>query len=811
MRPARLLAIWLCLALLALTGPAHALDLTETEATLDQQTGEITRISAELTQSDANLSRLRDRLSAQRARALELRDQLTEERARLEENLARLGDPVDGEADQVTARRNALEAERADVGSALARADINIEEANRLLEAISSQRRATFYGQILEREPSPILPAQIADAAATVERGAATAWEEGRSWAANRQAEEQFWVTLAGIAVALALGLALTWPVRAWISRTVSGRIERLTPSPSRRILAAAVRTASRAVPAILGGIGLLAVLQVLGILDTATTPLANRVLAAFIAAFLVDGAAVALLSPKAPNWRVIDVSGHAATGLRSLFVLAAVILGLDGVLSEGALHFGGSDTLTSVQRGLVACLLGAILIRASRPVFWRPQDEHQPAPAPALRTLIGLAGLAAILLALAGYTALAHFAMTRFAFALGLLAIGWLARAVLREGARSLLRRLGMMPTRHAADGDEDDDGPLLLSLHLFSDAVVALAVLPPLFLLFGASWSDVRALASDALTGFQVGAVRISILEILVAAGVVIALIAATRVIQRTAERSLFRRMRLDIGVQTSLKTLIGYVGMVIAFMTGIGMLGFDLSNLAIIAGALSVGIGFGLQSIVNNFVSGLILLFERPIKVGDWIFTNSGNGIVKKISVRSTEIETFDRTAIIIPNADLISNAVTNWTHRDKLGRITIPVGVSYNEDPDRVLDILREATEDTQIVLREPPPLILFRGFGDSSLDFEVRAYLRDIGTALQAQTDLLRNIFAKFRAHGVEIPFPQRDLHLRTAGSDFRAFFGGTPNHAIDVEAVKPPDTPADDRGETQGPGSGVDT
>ncbi|MEO0754976.1 MAG: mechanosensitive ion channel domain-containing protein, partial [Pseudomonadota bacterium] len=302
-----------------------------------------------------------------------------------------------------------------------------------------------------------------------------------------------------------------------------------------------------------------------------------------------------------------------------------------------------------------------------------------------------------------------------------------------------------------------------------LLVDGSVVLLALPPALLLFGSDWSDVIAMVSDALLGFQIGSVRISILQIFLAVGLFGLLIAATRFIQRTAQKRLFPRTRMDLGVQNSLTTLIGYVGLLIAFMTAVGILGFDLSNLAIIAGALSVGIGFGLQSIVNNFVSGLILLFERPIKVGDWIVTGSGEGIVKRISVRSTEIETFDRSSIIIPNSELISGSVTNWTHKNKLGRVTVTVGVSYNEDPDKIMDILRGIPNQIDIVLNYPEPLILFTGFGDSSLDFEIRAFLADVGDSLKARTRIRVAIFKAFREAGVEIPFPQRDLHIRTGG------------------------------------------
>ena len=222
-------------------------------------------------------------------------------------------------------------------------------------------------------------------------------------------------------------------------------------------------------------------------------------------------------------------------------------------------------------------------------------------------------------------------------------------------------------------------------------------------------------------------------------------------------------FGRQIGDRGAQ-----IVTCTGLVIAFITGVSMLGFDLSSLAIIAGALSVGIGFGLQSIVNNFVSGLILLFERPIKVGDWVVTSSGEGIVKKISVRSTEIETFERSSILVPNSELIANSVTNWTHKNRLGRVNIPVGVSYNEDPDRIIELLQSIPAKLDDVLEVPEPQVLFMGFGDSSLDFELRVFIADVQKSIITRSKVRVEIFKLFRDENVEIPFPQRDLHIRSS-------------------------------------------
>ena len=191
----------------------------------------------------------------------------------------------------------------------------------------------------------------------------------------------------------------------------------------------------------------------------------------------------------------------------------------------------------------------------------------------------------------------------------------------------------------------------------------------------------------------------------------------------------------------------------------------MGVNLTNLALIAGALSLGIGLGLQNIVNNFVSGIILLFERPIKVGDWVVVNGEEGIVKQINIRATEIETWKKASVIIPNADLLSNTVTNLTHDDKWGRIEIKVGVAYDSDIEKVKEILLSVAEDHKRVLKKPAPYVIFSNFGDSSLDFELRCYTSDILNGLSLASDLRTAIYLRFAAEHIEIPFPQQVLHV----------------------------------------------
>ena len=215
---------------------------------------------------------------------------------------------------------------------------------------------------------------------------------------------------------------------------------------------------------------------------------------------------------------------------------------------------------------------------------------------------------------------------------------------------------------------------------------------------------------------------------------------------------------------GVYYSMIKLLGYVGWVIGLWGSLSLMGVNLQNLAIIFGALSVGIGFGLQTIVNNFVSGLLILFERPIAVGDWIRVDGQEGIVKNIRIRATELETFDRSIILIPNATIVSGDVVNVT-RQKEGRIIVSVGVSYNSDMHLVDQLLRKCAENSPYIKPETEPTILMTEFADSSVNFEVRVVIEKATDGIAARHQLMFAIWDALKENNIEIPFPQRVVHL----------------------------------------------
>ncbi len=282
--------------------------------------------------------------------------------------------------------------------------------------------------------------------------------------------------------------------------------------------------------------------------------------------------------------------------------------------------------------------------------------------------------------------------------------------------------------------------------------------------------SGSVIATIKNYLINGFNVGEFRIVPGRILLALLVFGLIIMLSSWIRSKMENTWLKMTGMNSGARDTLVTITGYLFFMIALFAGLSVAGFNFGNITIIAGALSVGIGFGLQTIVNNFVSGLILLFERPIRKGDWIVVGGTEGVVKDIQIRSTRIQTFDRADVIVPNSELISNQVTNWVLSSRSGRAIISVGVAYGSDTEQVRDILLKIAEDNPNVANTnfiPKPKVLFREFGDSALNFELRVFLFDISSRLGVISELNFAIDKAFREANIEIPFPQRDINVRT--------------------------------------------
>ena len=290
------------------------------------------------------------------------------------------------------------------------------------------------------------------------------------------------------------------------------------------------------------------------------------------------------------------------------------------------------------------------------------------------------------------------------------------------------------------------------------------ALLNLLPVWRLF-ASLSEAWSYLAEF--GFNIGDVRVTLQMVGFAIVTLYISIQISWLLQALCETQVFYRKSVDRGVRDAIKKLVHYGVVLVGFLVALSALGMSLQHFIVILGALGVGIGFGLQDIVNNFLSGIILLFERPIKVGDGILVDGEYGTVKYIGLRSTIVETLDHSELIVPNAQMISQKVTNWTLSNRRVRVVMRVGVAYGSDVKRVMMILNEVSTTHQEVLDDPAPSPIFTAFGDSSLNFELRVWIANIDIRPRVMSELLQLVDARFREAGVEIPFPQRDLHLRS--------------------------------------------
>jgi len=344
----------------------------------------------------------------------------------------------------------------------------------------------------------------------------------------------------------------------------------------------------------------------------------------------------------------------------------------------------------------------------------------------------------------------------------------------------RSLRRKLGVEPGEYLPGSTWFRFLFVVVVWSLFAIAMLKIWGLPD---------QDMLQIKTYVVEGFDIGPMRIVPSKIVLALLVFAVLLSLLGWIQRQLQKSWLNRSRMDRGSKESLIKLTGYIGIVLAFLVGVSVAGFQLTNLALIAGALSVGIGFGLQNVVNNFVSGIVLLFERPIKTGDWITVGLTQGYVKKINLRSTVIQTFERADVIVPNSEIIGGQVTNMMLKDTVGRVKVPIGVAYGTDPRQVEKILLDiALEHPMVISRSPTvsaPWVAFREFGDSALLFELRCFITDIDYYTRVLSEINFSIAEAFEKAGIVVPFPQRDIHL--ISGELPAGSGTRVNRCVDSD------------------------
>lgn len=445
-------------------------------------------------------------------------------------------------------------------------------------------------------------------------------------------------------------------------------------------------------------------------------------------------------------------------TWLGWTFALRTVIhglpLGFGNAQAELAILAFPALVATAILSFQLSHLIGTHLAELAKTEIKRPFSE---AVLTGITLLARVAAVVGVVLAIIGYGAAGDYLIFPILYSLALLGAFFAFEAVI-SGLLIEMKSRGGMSQRSMTTG----------VIRVLVGALLAITSIPLLALIWGATTVDIVHAWQSAVEGISIGNQRITLTDLLRFVIVFAVGFILTTLIQSILQRSVLPNTKLNAGTQRALITGIGYVGIIISGIVAVSMTNFDFTNIAIVAGALSVGIGFGLQTVVSNFVSGIILLVERPINVGDWIEVGGVSGTVQNVSVRATQIETFDRARVVVPNTDLIGGLVTNWTLENRRGRVIIPIGVAYGSDTKKVEEILLEIADQNDKVLTDPVPAVIFMNFGADALEFELRVILEEVNNMLIARSELNFEIAKRFEEENISIPFPQRDIWVRNA-------------------------------------------
>ena len=681
----------------------------------------------------------------------------------------------------IAATRARLSEEISKSQARVTRAELAISRAQAIQDQIGLREQETTQRKLAVQGPSPLFPETWRTALSDRNVAYRTVPQSAMQWWHNLQIAEMDKLAIGiGTGILLIAGV-LAFPVRRWVLAKWGPTAQTAEPSYTRRIIAAVAETVARILLPTLATIALLG-LFAFTLSQQDYDPAFRRFVMAsgisLILFFAVSGLAVACLSPNTPAWRLVPVPAKAAARLGHRIVSGAGLLTLLAIIGNAvsdprtfqpSASFGSIITLMA---GIVAVIVFLPCLRAK---YWVSDTHFRSRLSWALRTLAALVMVAALVAAVTGFTSLAADLLSALFESALLIGAALLLREVIGEGIRAFMtpgRRFYDVVARVTGLSPESSRR-LTFWMRFAADVILWPPVIYGVLIACRISPTLLNAWLVRFFTQIKLGDINLSLVDVAVALVTIVFGLLLISGLKRWVRERVMPNTQLDLGMQNSIATGVGYVGGLIVVTIAIMVLGIDLSSIALVAGALSVGIGFGLRTVVENFVAGLLLLIERPIKTGDWIVVGTTEGIVKSISVRSTEIETFDRASVIVPNSALIASPVTNWTHKNRIARVIVKLGVAPGADARQLERILLACAGQAEHVMKHPAPSVIFRAIGEEKLDFELRCFVSDTDyylPTLSALNFAIDDAMGRERIQAVGAP----TISLQPALEDFAA-------------------------------------
>ena len=671
---------------------------------------------------------------------------------------------------EVNAERDAQLKLQKEIDDSVRIARFQYEKASQILGSVAERRRALFASALLERSTPLVSPVIWLDAARNGPAEVQHFLGLMRNW--WDVASSGLTPVRGVIIVALLALLLLIVPRLRRLFFRFEGRPSDVAEPMAlpRALRAIRVSFGAALVPAAAAA-GAYVVLDGMDLLPDRVTPIVLTVFTGTIFVLFVRAIAMGVIPISKPAWRVFSVDDALASELQLLVSAIATTLVVGKVLEAITQAIVSPLTISILIKGCVAVFVALLTMRVLRS-FKVADDKQirqeeecygQQTTSPVergnwLRIVGWLVTTGIVAAAASGYVALASFIAQQMAWIAIVVVISLLLLGIIDEAIGRGISSEGRLGRQiHEAmglrSGSVDQIGILASGgLRLTLIVVAAFLVLAP----WGIDSGDLAGYLKAAFFGFSVAGFTISVSSIATALIILGVGLFVTRSVQRWLDLRYLPHTGLDVGLRNSIKTIFGYVGILFTAAIAFAQAGLSLDKLTIVAGALSVGIGFGLQSIVNNFVSGLILLWERPLRVGDWIVVAGEEGVVKRINVRATEIETFDKASLIVPNSEFISGRVKNWMHSNRQARIVIPISVGRSETPKHVEQLLLAAAAAHRAILAEPQARVFFMKISEASIDFELRCFT-DVDTVATTRSELMFSIYDELHLQGVELP------------------------------------------------------